>query len=174
MVNTRKCFNKDSTVVEFCTGKVKKKIQSGLILFHTGSSSETCQPLRSIFLFLLLSLSPSCSYQDSSNRACIFLSSHLSVLAMKVRGCCKNWAKCSEVHFLALRAHTQNVCVHTCARVHRATKEKLGGRALPGSCFDGCLLEQGVHLNITASFLSLTGNEAVTWSCQQFFRVIKQ
>lgn len=70
--------------------------------------------------------------------------------------------------------HTQNVCVHMCAHVHMTTKEKPGGKALTGSCLDGCLLEQGVHLNITAPFLSLTGNEAVTWSCQQFFRVIKQ
>lgn len=46
-----------------------------------GSFSKTCQFLRSIFLFLLLSLSPSLSYHDASNRACIFLSSHLSALA---------------------------------------------------------------------------------------------
>lgn len=68
---------------------------------------------------------------------------------------------------------TLRMCVHMCAHVQMARKEKPGGKALTGSCLDSCLLEQGVHLNITASFLSLTGNEAVTWTCQQFFRLIK-
>ena len=76
-------------------------------------SVKTCQLLRSIFLFLLLSLSPSFSYHGASNRACIFLSSHLSVLARGAWVCYGKWAKASEVHFLECVC----VCVCTCMYV---------------------------------------------------------
>ena len=74
-------------------------------------SVKTCQLLRSIFLFLLLSLSPSFSYHCASNRACIFLSSRLSVLAREAWVCYGKWAKASEVHFL------ECVCVCVCVCV---------------------------------------------------------
>lgn len=82
----------------------------------TGSFSKTCQLLRSIFLFLLLSLSPSFSYQDASNKACIFLSSHLSAPAVEAGVCYGKWAKASEVRFLAVSVHNGSVCVCVCAR----------------------------------------------------------
>lgn len=110
----------------------------------TGSVGETCQLLRSIFLFLLLSLSPSFSYHDSSNGPCIFLSSHLSALAVEARVYYEKWAEASEVHFLASSAH----CWHTCACAHEC-------REIPGrkgrrqrNRHDGRLLEYEGDLKV--------------------------
>lgn len=79
--NWRKCFNQGSAAAESSTGKAET-FRSLLTLPHPlGSSRKACQLRRSIFLFLLLGLSLRFCYHDASNRACVFLGSHLPGLA---------------------------------------------------------------------------------------------
>lgn len=82
--NTRECFHQGSAAQNLAQRKWKP-FSLGSPFPSIGSFCKGCQLLRSIFLFLLLALSLSFSYHDASNRACIFLSSHLSVLAREGR-----------------------------------------------------------------------------------------
>lgn len=110
--NTRECFHQGSAAQNLAQRKWKP-FSLGSPFPTTGSFRKACQLLRSRFLFLLLGLSLSFSYHDASNRACIFLSSHLSVLAREgkvgqgLRGALLGWL-CSQ------RPVCVCECAHTC------------------------------------------------------------
>ena len=108
------------------------------------SFSKTCQLLRSIFLFLLLGLSPGFLLSRGFKKACIFLSSCLSALARKARVCYGKWARASEVHFLALSVHNGSrssvyvyVCVCVggagCAHMRASFEQREDAMTIPGT-----------------------------------------
>lgn len=90
----------------------------------TGSFSETCQLLRSIFLFLLRSLSPSFSYHNSSNGPVSFSAHTCQCLQRRQECAVKSGPKpLRYISRLCLYPTCTFVLVRMCAGISQGRKD---------------------------------------------------
>ena len=117
--HARKCLNPGSAAVQSCTGQMQT-LQSGLILSYLQILPQSLSaPEINISVSSPRPASRS-SYHNASNRACIFLSPHLSVLAREA-GVSWRVGQGLRGALLGYLCSQQSVCGCECVHAHACT-----------------------------------------------------